>query len=410
MLAKTTKRNKAKDWIVPGATTADMISMKALSVILLGASKEGRAHLANAFAGTPSQVVKSAPLPSPDELASVLDCECDVLVVDLDRNPEPALGVVETAFGVNGTMTVMVYSHYADRELLVRCMQAGARELLSDPISTADLTGALVRASARRDELTRSRKHVGKCLVFVGAKGGSGVTTIASNFAVAMAMESTQSVALLDLNIQLGDAALTLGLASEFSTLDALQNERRLDSELLSKLMVRHSSGVKVLAAPNEPNEVQPMEAEVITLVGLLLSDFAWVVIDAGNNYGPFSAGLFDLAEKVYLVAEVSLPDLRNSHRLITRHFKGDARRKLAIVINRFGSRTDDIGEEGVEKAMLGAPDWRVPNDFPALRRAQSLATALVSNDNSISRVIIDMARAACGKSTEIRKKTFGLF
>ena len=41
-----------------------------------------------------------------------------------------------------------------------------------------------------------------------GAKGGAGVTTIASNFAVSLAQESRHKVVLIDLNLQLGDAAL----------------------------------------------------------------------------------------------------------------------------------------------------------------------------------------------------------
>jgi pilus assembly protein CpaE len=393
-----------------GTNNPESISMNALSVLLLGASDDGRQRLATAFAGTQAQVVKSAPLPGVDALPSLLQDEYDILVVDLDLNPELALEVVETALGIRGAMTVMVYSQDPDRELLVRCMQAGAREFLNDPLSAGSVTEALVRASVRRDELKRLKKTGGKCLVFVGAKGGSGVTTLASNFAVALAIESRQSVALLDLNLPFGDAALNLGLASEYSTLDALQNEQRLDAELLSKLMVTHSSGLKVLAASDEQNDFQPPASAVLKLVNLLRNDFAWLVVDAGTHYGGYAGSLFDIAEKVYLVTQVSLPELRNSHRLITRNFKGEARRKLDIVMNRFAPRADDIGEDSIEKALLGLPEWRVPSDFQAVRRAQNAATALVAKDSYITRVIFDMARAASGKKIEAKKKKFGLF
>ena len=110
-------------------------------------------------------------------------------------------------------------------------------EFLNAPLSSASISEALARAAARREEVKTLKKTRGKVLVFAGAKGGSGVTTVAANFAVALASESGQSVALADLNLRLGDAALTLGLASEFSTLDALQNEKRLDSELVAKAL-----------------------------------------------------------------------------------------------------------------------------------------------------------------------------
>ena len=89
-------------------------------------------------------------------------------------------------------------------------------------------------------------------MAFLGAKGGDGVTTLACNFAVSMAKESGQSTLLIDLDLPLGDAALNLGVVAEYSTINALQNAARLDSAFLSKLLVKHSSGVSVLAAPGK--------------------------------------------------------------------------------------------------------------------------------------------------------------
>ena len=92
----------------------------------------------------------------------------------------------------------------------------------------------------------------GKLLAFMGAKGGTGVTTLACNFAVALAQEPGENTLLIDLDLPLGDAALNLGIVAEFSTIDALQVADRLDGSLLSQLLVKHSSGLSVLAAPGK--------------------------------------------------------------------------------------------------------------------------------------------------------------
>jgi pilus assembly protein CpaE len=379
--------------------------------VILSASEKGRRTLAAAFAAAQAQVIREAPVPAPDDLRGLIEEGCDVLIVDIDAQPEPGLEVVEAACALDPAMTVMVYGTQTDSKLLVRCMRAGAREFLNEPLSSSSVAEALVRAAARREEVKSLKKSRGKTLVFVGAKGGSGVTTVAANFAVALAAESGQSVALVDLNLQLGDAALTLGLTGEFSTLDALQNEKRLDSELLSKLFVRHSSGLKVLPAPSDLTHFQPAASAILKLMQILRGDFAWVVVDAGVQYGSYSQTLFEIADRVYLVAQVSVAELRNSHLLIQSHFQQDDRRKLEVVLNRFGQRSGEMDAGSIEKALTVAPNWKLPSDFQAVRQAQNTATALVSGDGPVARVLTSMAKAAWGKpATEMRRKRFSLF
>jgi len=113
----------------------------------------------------------------------------DVVLVDLDSNPEYALDLVESICA-HGLATAIVYSAKADPDLLVRCMRAGAREYLMLPFDSGEMAEALVRASALRPAVRPQKKTNGRLLVFLGAKGGSGVTTLACNFAVSLAQES----------------------------------------------------------------------------------------------------------------------------------------------------------------------------------------------------------------------------
>jgi len=52
----------------------------------------------------------------------------DVLVLDLDSDPDVALEMVKTASARNAA--IMVYSENADPRFAVRIMRAGAREYL----------------------------------------------------------------------------------------------------------------------------------------------------------------------------------------------------------------------------------------------------------------------------------------
>ena len=237
----------------------ESLSMSALSVVLIGPDEQRRRLVAKALAGPQAKIARVVErYPEVGDLAEIIEADYDVVIVDLDPDPELALDVVEALCGQNNSITVMVYSARGDSELLVRCMRAGVREFLTEPVLPGTVGEALVRASVRRDEVRRHKKATGKLLVFVGAKGGSGATTVASNFAVALAKQSGAKVALLDLDLQLGDAALTLGVATKFTALDALENMNRLDSDFLSVLMAKHASGLAVLGAPDTIPAIQP--------------------------------------------------------------------------------------------------------------------------------------------------------
>ena len=229
------------------------ISTNTLSIALIGPHEQRRRIVASALAGVDVTTVReftSFPARLSDT-SHMLEGNYDVVLIDLDSDQSFALELVEN-IAANGAVTVMVYSFQSDPNLLMSCMRAGAREFLSQPIAVGALNEALLRAAMRKPTArqTQGNKQGGKVMVFLGGKGGSGVTTVACNYAVSLAQECGQSTVLLDLDLPLGDAALNLGINTQFSTVDALQNYSRLDQNFLSKLLIKHSSGLSVLAAP----------------------------------------------------------------------------------------------------------------------------------------------------------------
>ncbi len=187
--------------------------------------------------------------PSAADLPQITRLDCDVVIVDLDDDTEKAMHVIESICIPTVSMTVMAYSSHNDSGLMRRSMQAGAREFLIEPLLPETLREAFVRAAARR---CNREKAAGKLLVFVPSKTGIGLTTIASNFAMALTKESGARVVVVDMDFQLGEIALGFGLTATFSVVDALRNASRLDSDFLATLLIRHSSGLAVLGSPEE--------------------------------------------------------------------------------------------------------------------------------------------------------------
>jgi pilus assembly protein CpaE len=332
-----------------------------------------------------------------------LNRDFDIVIVDLDSNPEYALDLVKSIC-INGLATVMVYSAQANPDLLLRSMRAGAREFLTLPFNPGIMAEALVRASALRSAVRPPKKTDGRLLVFLSAKGGSGVTTLACNFAVSLAQESRQKTLLIDLNLPLGGATINLGIKTKHSIVNALKNFKQLDSIFLSTLLVKHSSGLSVLAAPSKLAPIPITNDAIDKLLEVARQEFDYVVVDAGSKLDLQNTHLFEKSATIYLVTQVGLAELRNSNRLILQ-LSAAASPKLEIVINRYDPLGQEIADEHVTKALTRPAEWKIPNDYTAVRRMQDTAIPLMQDDSEISRAIRQMTRAVCGQPAIPEKK-----
>jgi len=379
------------------------IAAGAATIGLVVPDRERRVSLARmlAGAGLPATVQEYATYLEAQDLNEL---DCDVYIVDLDSNVEQALGLIENICGRDATATVMASSRSNDSGLLIQSMRAGAREFLPEPHVAKTITDAVARALARRDKSHHAT--IGKVLLFAGAKGGSGVTTVATNFAIALTKESAGKVVLVDMDLQLGEVALGLGLSPQFSILDALNNEERLDTDFLMSMLVRHTCGLAVLASPEQYASLNPLASSVRKIFGILRHEFAFVVVDTGTTGGSTEETLLDLADTVYLVTEVSIPALRNARRLMSFMAGRDRNPHVEVILNRFNAREIEIDENSATKALARPVDWKIPNDFPAVRMAENTGVPLAMKDSPISRMMHKMAISATGRPDQAEKKT----
>ena len=390
--------------------TQDPANSTALSIAMIVPERRLRGTLAAVLSGSRANIVREFDsYPSHLSRGELAGLACDAAIVDLDQDTERAIEAIEEICRHDSDITVMAVSAKNDAMLLRRAMQAGAREFLLQPLSSEMVTEAFSRALARRPK--HQKKGMGKVFVFVPSKGGVGATTIATTFAMALTKESGARVVAVDMDFQLGEIALGLGMSATFSIVDALKNADRLDWDFLSSLLIKHRSGLSVLAAPEEYSFFQLENNDAAArLFRILRAEFDYIVVDAGTSYGQLQEAIFELADKLYLVTELTLPSLRNSHRLITHLTAPNGRRQLEVVVNRFNSRNGDIDEGSATKALGRPINWRVPNGYAAARSAQDNGIPLALESTPITKAVIQMAKAACGKPHEESKKSGGGF
>ena len=381
------------------------------SVVLIAPDESSRRNLRRALETQRATVLQEFTVyPSYAHLPALLDFDSDAFVVAMDSDPDIAMDLVEAICTRKPSATVMVYAATQDGGQMVRAMRAGAREFLTGVIPPLELRDALARAAGRRSD-QNTKKTRGKVMVFWGAKGGSGVTTLAANFAIALRMETGAEVALVDLNPDLGDVTVLLGVTARFTVAEALKNSTRLDHEFVSTLMTKHPSGISILAAPDAYNpSVQSASRTVGKLMDVLGSQYPYVVIDAGRGLGEGIEPLFQMADSIYLVTQLNIPSLRNTQRFIA-HIQREGDRHIELVVNRFDPRKTEFDDDHVSKVLGLQPKWKVPNDYAAVHRASNAGKPLILEKSPVANTLRTMARAASGRSVAPeKKKGWGLF
>jgi len=277
------------------------------------------------------------------------------------------------------------------------------REFLTESVVPETLNEAVDRIALRR---SNREKTAGKMLVVVPTKGGVGVTSLAANFAIALTKESGARVVIVDLDFQLGDVALGLGMTATFSVVDAINNSARLDREFLSTLLLRYISGLAVLAAPENYTCFESRtEGGAEKRFRILRDEFDYIVVDTGICHGHIPEVRFAEADKLYLVTELTFPALRNARRLSSYLSARDGGRHLEVVLNRFNAKHADIEENSAIRAMGRLITWRIPNSYAFARAAQDTGVPLAMELSPITNALTEMAKAACGKPVAVAKK-----
>jgi pilus assembly protein CpaE len=339
----------------------------------------------------------------PRDFAADLGQKFDVVLLDVDSNPEFMFRLGE-ALATEGGSYVMAASSKSDMKLAVRFMRVGVREFLTLPVDPAEVVAALNRAADR--PAAHSSKPVGKLYVFLGTKGGVGVTTLASNFALTLAQESEKKTLIIDFGLPLGDVSINLGMRTDYSVINALTDPQRLDGSFLNTIVTKHDSGLSVLGAPPEFPDLQPAAEAFDKLLTIARLHYDFVVIDAGSRIDLFGTSLFEQCTTIYLITQVGITELRNAHRMITQFFATRGR-SLQVVLNRYTQRALLFDDTQITKTLTRAADWKVPDDYAAARRNREAATPLALVDSALSSSIREMVRSAAEIPAETPKKGF---
>jgi len=321
----------------------------------------------------------------------------DLMIIDSVCIENGNLSILEGISLRYHHISIILLAQNSSSEFLMSAMRSGVKDVLSLPLQASDLQAAVGRVELKlKQSAPKSKK--GKVIAFVGSKGGSGATFLACNLAYILAETSNAKVALLDLNLQFGDAVLFVNDHVPSNTLaDVAKNIRRLDASLMKSSMVHVLPNFSVLAAPEDAESAQDVKPEHIdALLKLTTSEYDFVVLDIGRTLNATGVKALDHADLIFIVLQETLPFIRDSKRLLHAfHSLGYAKEKINIMLNRH-EKGGDIRLIDVETALGMKVYKTIPNSYLAVSASvnQGVPIVKISKHDAVTKALQEVAES----------------
>lgn len=309
----------------------------------------------------------------------------DLVMVGLSPDPERALIALNEARLLTQAH-ILVVGPTSDLRLVLRAFHAGASDFLDESQLDVDLPAALGRLRAGAPAPTEPAR----ILAVLAPSSGSGSSTLAVNLAVILARQHKCTL-LVDLNLATGDLASLLNLKPDFTLADLCQNAARMDRTMFERALVRHASGVSLLAPPRDLADIRLVTPEGIRqALTLARGLFPYVVVDLDHSFREEQIHVLRLATIILLVMRLDFTSLQNTQRTLEflTHHLGVASDRVCVVVNRYG-RPGEVPALKAEQALGVKIFHYVPEDPKTVNRA---------NNNGVP-AILEYPRARLSKS-----------
>jgi pilus assembly protein CpaE len=270
---------------------------------------------------------------------------------------------------------VIILSVESGAEVYRKTMQAKAAFVWSMPLEAGKIADSIRTSAENRQKAKKQTGRLtppgdqpipvpgpqGKLLAIYSGKGGVGCTTLAVNIALALQSIDTPTI-LVDADLQFGDIKVLLNLQGGYSIADVAANAEGLDYDLLEQVVVTYEKGLRVLLAPPSPEMGDEISVEgVRTLIELLRSRYAYIVIDADSYLNDIALAILEQADLILTIATPDVPAIKNTSLLIdTLHKLDIPRERLMLVMNqvdrRDGIRADKVSETLKQEVLVEIP------------------------------------------------------
>lgn len=323
----------------------------------------------------------TASLRDPQELRGSLPRhDVDALVVHDRRGALPLIETARELTSAQPDLGLVLIVADGSPEILRSGMQAGARDVLAEPIGLEQLEISVMAAAAWTQAVRRRAARedggellgVGRVVTVVGAKGGVGTTTVAAHLALAARELREASVSLVEYDLQTGDLRAFLDLPFRRSVVDLVNVAEELTTRHLQESLYTHPSGMRVLLAPQEGEQAETVGAAAArNILTAIRTREDLTIVDAGSTLTEASAIAVEMADTVLIVTTPDVVSLRGVVRICSLWDRLQITpAEVAVLLNRTSRKLEvqpDLARRVVPVPVL---ETAVPADFFSLETA----------------------------------------
>ncbi len=292
-----------------------------------------------------------------------------IIIMTLGVGDPDILNLAERVILHKPRCYVILLTENLDADALYQATKVGVHNITVFPTSPKEFANYIKfvyhNETTRINSLGEQQNiaWMSKVITVFGSKGGLGKTTIATNLAVKLA-EQRKKVALIDLDLQFGDAHVFLDIEPKDTISELVFDERTPDIDSVRSYMTIHSSGIHLLCAPKSPEYAEFVSAERVQgLLSLLRSYYDYVIIDTPPYFNDVTLTAIECSSMILFVTGLDISILKNSKRSLALLESLQQKDKVRVIVNR-ATKASSIGISDVQK-ITGCPIWAViPSDY----------------------------------------------
>ena len=238
----------------------------------------------------------------------------NLIIIESMMNRGDILGELDKLAGFCDAGTkVVVIGHVNDVVLYRELLKRGVSEYLIAPVGAMHMMESI--SNLYNDPQS---DPVGHIYAFLGAKGGSGSSTVCHNVSWCLSEMLKSNVVIADLDLAFGTAGLDFNQDPVQGIMEALGSPERLDEVLLDRLLTKCSEHLSIFAAPGTLDRDYDLTADSCDIViDVVRQNVPHVSVDLPHVWTAWSRRILTQADKIVITAAPDLANLRNAKNLV---------------------------------------------------------------------------------------------